>query len=201
MVSAFAEAGVSCFLCCIGSSNRRYFEEEYLPEVLSSTIATIIPQILGVNIANKKIDAETKVNQSCDQAVYFFSTLHKLRTQSDEKRSRNPITKIRQRISSQSSIGSGSRGSHRRGSSVTSFNMKRINSSGSFGSDRNSILTRGDAEDDRTVDTSSRSLSPGSKRTVVTAKSTKSAKSTKTESSKASKTSKSSKTAKTSAAF
>ncbi len=175
-----------------------------VPEVLSSTIATIIPQILGANIANKKIDAETIVNQACDQAVYFFSTLHKLRTQSDEKRSRNPITKIRKRISSQSSIGSGSRGSHRRGGSVSSFNMKRISSSGSFGSDRNSILNKGDAEDERTVDTSSGSLSPASKRTVISSKSTKSVKSTKTESSKtskASKISKASRTSKTSAAF
>ena len=29
LASAWGEAGVSCFLCCIGPSNRKYFEEEY----------------------------------------------------------------------------------------------------------------------------------------------------------------------------
>mmetsp|Transcript_7735 Transcript_7735/g.18954 ORF Transcript_7735/g.18954 Transcript_7735/m.18954 type:complete len:311 (+) Transcript_7735:125-1057(+) len=161
MVSAFAEAGLSCFFCCIGASNRRYFEEEYLPEVLASTIATIIPQILGANLANKKIDAETKVNKACDQAAFFFSTLNKLRLEYDETKSRNPITRIRKRMSSQSSIGSGSRGSHRKAGSVSSFNMKRINSQGSLNSDRNS--------DEITVDTrgTNGSLSPGSKRSVI----------------------------------
>jgi len=72
LVSAWTEAGISCFLDCIGASNRKYFVEEYLPQVLSSTIATIIPQILGENIADKKIDAETKVNKASEQAIFFF---------------------------------------------------------------------------------------------------------------------------------
>ena len=29
LASAWSEAGVSCFLCCIGASNRKYFQEEY----------------------------------------------------------------------------------------------------------------------------------------------------------------------------
>ena len=29
LVSAWSEAGISCFLNCIGASNRKYFEEEY----------------------------------------------------------------------------------------------------------------------------------------------------------------------------
>ena len=29
LASAWSEVGVSCFLCCIGPSNRKYFEEEY----------------------------------------------------------------------------------------------------------------------------------------------------------------------------
>ena len=112
-----------------------------VPKVLASIIATIIPQILGENIAYKKIDAETKVNKASDQAIYFFSTLNRLRMQSDEKRfNRNPF-KIRKRMSSQSSMGSGSHrrqssigsGSHRRANSYSSLNMKRINSQSSFG--------------------------------------------------------------------
>ena len=112
-----------------------------VPKVLASMIATMIPQILGENIADKKIDAETKVNKASEQAIYFFSTLNRLRMQSDEKRSnRNPF-KIRKRMSSQSSMGSGSHrrqssigsGSHRRTHSYSSLNLKRINSQSSFG--------------------------------------------------------------------
>jgi len=169
LVSAWSEAGISCFLNCIGAPNRRYFEEYYLPKVLASTIATIIPQILGRNIADKKIDAETKVIKASEQAFFFFSTLNKLRIQSDEKRSnRNPF-KIRKRMSSQSSLGSGSHrrqsskssigsGSHRRGNSYSSLNMKRINSQSSFGNGSqrslNSIQSVDGVGDDKTVDTS-----------------------------------------------
>jgi len=157
LVSAWSEASISCLLDCIGASNRKYFEEEYLPKVLSSMIATIIPQSLGENIAHKRIDAETKVNKASEQAIYFFSTLRKLRIQSDEKRSnRNVINKIRRRMSSQSSIGSGS---HRRAHSGSSFSLRRTNSQSSCGNGSqrslNSIGTIRsiDIGDDKTVDT------------------------------------------------
>lgn len=140
-------------------------------------IATIIPQILGENIADKKIDAETKVNKASEQAIYFFSTLNKLRMQSDEKRlNRNPIKKIRKRMSSQSSIGSASHrransisslnsATHGRASSISSLNLKRINSQSSFGNgsqrSRNSIYDV--VGDDKSVDTSGTHTSRGSK--------------------------------------
>lgn len=135
---------------------------------------------MGVNIAHKKIDAETKVNKASDQAMYFFSTLNTLRIQSDEKRSnRNPINKIRKRMSSQSSLGSGSRGSsrrsrgslsrsslsrgsHRRKKSASSVNMKRISSQSSLGNgSERSMYSIDDVEDETsTVDTSSGDSSP-----------------------------------------
>jgi len=165
LVSAWSEAGLSCFLGCIGASNRKYFEEEYLPKVLASTIATIIPQILGENIADKKIDAETKVNLASEQAVYFFSILKQIRTKSDEKRSkRNPIKKIRKRMSSQSSIGSGS---HRRSNSNSSFSLKRINSQSSFtNSSQKSLNSKYSVDgvgDDKTAENSGTQISRGSK--------------------------------------
>lgn len=99
-----------------------------------------------MNIAHKKIDAETKVNKASEQASYFFKTLNRLRIETDEKRSnRNPILKIRKRISSQSSVGSGSRGSsrvslgsksresHRRRKLTAPLNMKRMSSASSVG--------------------------------------------------------------------
>ena len=124
---------------------------------MAGIIATIIPQILGENIADKKIDAETKVNRASEQAIYFFETLNTLRMRSEEKKSRNPINKIRRRMSSQSSVGSGSRGSekaHRRKNS--SFSMKRVGSQSSNASNRslNSIYSV-DEGDDSTVATTS----------------------------------------------
>lgn len=133
-VSAWSEAGISCFLDCIGASNRKYFEEEYLPKVLASMIATEIPQILGESIADKKIDAETKVNKASDQAIYFFSTLNKVRMQADEKKRKNPIKKIRKRMSGQSSVGSCGSRSHRRQSSIGSGSHRRQSSTNSIGS-------------------------------------------------------------------
>jgi len=121
---------------------------------VAGIIATIIPQILGENIADKKIDAETKVNRASEQAIYFFETLNTLRMRSEEKKSRNPINKIRRRMSSQSSVGSGSRGSHKRTNS--SFSMKRVGSQNSNASNRslNSIYSV-DEGDDSTVATTS----------------------------------------------
>lgn len=136
-----------------------------VPKVLASTIATIIPQILGENIADKKIDAETKVNLASEQAVYFFSILKQIRTKSDEKRSkRNPIKKIRKRMSSQSSIGSGS---HRRSNSNSSFSLKRINSQSSFtNSSQKSLNSKYSVDgvgDDKTAENSGTQISRGSK--------------------------------------
>ena len=145
-----------------------------VPSMLTSTIAVIIPEILGVNIAHKKIDAETKVNNASEQATYFFKTLNKLRLESDEKRShRNPINKIRKRMSSQSSIGSGSRGSsrvsrgsksrgsHRRRKSSSSVNMKRISSSSSIGgASERSMYSIPDDITDETGSTTSGDSSP-----------------------------------------
>ncbi len=61
-------------------------------------------------MADKKIDAETKVLKAHDQALYFFAKLNQLRAaQVDEKRAnRNPIKNIRKRMSAGSSVGSGS---------------------------------------------------------------------------------------------
>ena len=133
-------------------------------------IAKLIPQILGENIANKKIDAETQVNKASEQAIYFFSTLQRLRIESDEKRlNRNPIKKIRKslgsvthrRVGSQSSFGSSS---HRRTgsqSSVINISLKRINSQNSIGTGSqhslNSIYPVGDyiGDDNDTVATQS----------------------------------------------
>ena len=140
-----------------------------VPKVLASTIATIIPQILGENIADKKIDAETKVNLASEQAVYFFSILKQIRTKSDEKRSkRNPIKKIRKRMSSQSSIGSGS---HRRSNSNSSFSLKRINSQSSFtNSSQKSLNSKYSVDgvgDDKTAENSGTQTSRGSKGCIL----------------------------------
>ena len=108
---------------------------------------------------DKKIDAETKVHKASEQAIYFFSTLHKLRTmQLDEKRiNRNLIKKIRKRMSSQSSAGNGS---HRKGgsqSSLGSVTLNRNNSQSSFGNGSqrslNSMYSVIGVEDDETVST------------------------------------------------
>jgi hypothetical protein len=140
-----------------------------VPKVLASTIATIIPQILGENIADKKIDAETKVNLASEQAFYFFSILKQIRTKSDEKRSkRNPIKKIRKRMSSQSSIGSGS---HRISNSNSSFSLKRINSQSSFtNSSQRSLNSKYSVDgvgDDKTAETSATQTSRGSKGSIL----------------------------------
>ena len=127
-----------------------------VPKKVAGIIATIIPQILGENIANKKIDAETKVNRASEQAIYFFETLNTLRMRSEEKKSRNPINKIRRRMSSQSSVGSGSRGSQRAHRRTGSYSMKRVGSQNSNASNRslNSIYSV-DEGDDSTVATTS----------------------------------------------
>ena len=60
-------------------------------------------------MADKKIDAETKVLKAHDQALFFFTKLNQLRAAPvDEKRERrNPIKNIRKRMSSAgSSVGS-----------------------------------------------------------------------------------------------
>jgi len=127
-----------------------------VPKKVAGIIATIMPQILGENIANKKIDAETKVNRASEQAIYFFETLNTLRMRSEEKKSRNPINKIRRRMSSQSSVGSGSRGSQRAHRRSSSISMKRVGSQNSNASNRslNSIYSV-DEGDDSTVATTS----------------------------------------------
>lgn len=135
--------------------------------MLTSTIAVIIPEVLGINIASKKIDAETKVNKASEQASYFFKTLNRLRTETDEKRSnRNPILKIRKRISSQSSVGSGSRGSsrvslgsksresHRRKKQSASGNLKRMSSANSIGTEERSMYSIDDVDDETASTTS-----------------------------------------------
>ena len=135
----------------------------------------IIPEILGVNIAHKKIDAETKVNKSSEQASFFFKTLNRLRTETDEKRSnRNPILKIRKRISSQNSVGSGSRGSsrvslgsksresNRRKKPTAPLNMKRMSSASSVGnaSAERSMYSIDDVDDETASTISGASSQP-----------------------------------------
>jgi hypothetical protein len=117
-----------------------------VPKVLAGILATIIPKMLGDEMSDKKIDAETKVHKASEQSIYFFSTLHKLREMhKDEKRiNRNPIYQIKKRIGSQSSVGSGS--AHHRISSQSSL--------GNDGSARSlNSLYSVDIEDDITVDT------------------------------------------------
>lgn len=124
-----------------------------------------MPDLIGENISDNKIDAETKVNKSTEQAIYFFSTLQNLRTQQLEERrtSRNPIKKIRTKMSSQSSLTS-SGTSHVRTnshSSVGKVNPCRIHSYVSLvdlanTSQRslNSMYSIDGPDDDKTVDTS-----------------------------------------------
>mmetsp|Transcript_14776 Transcript_14776/g.41173 ORF Transcript_14776/g.41173 Transcript_14776/m.41173 type:complete len:149 (-) Transcript_14776:443-889(-) len=132
-------------------------------------LASMMPQIIAETLSDKKIDAETKVNKASEQAVYFFSTLNKLRTTlADEKRSnRNPINKIRKKITSGSSV---SGGSHRRAGSHTSLgsiSLKRINSQSSIGttSQRSlaSMYSVEGLDDDKTVDTFGSRSSRGSR--------------------------------------
>eukprot|EP00536_Pseudo-nitzschia_multiseries_P001243 jgi/Psemu1/180477/e_gw1.15.63.1 len=166
--SAWTEKGLSCFLDCIGTSNRKIFEEDYLPKIVTRTLASMMPQIIAETLSDKKIDAETNVNKASEQAVYFFSTLNKLRTaQADERSNRNPINKIRKKIGSQSSV---SGGSHRRAGSLTtlgSISFKRINSQSSLGnaSERSlaSMYSVDGVDDDKTVDTFGSRTSRGSR--------------------------------------
>jgi len=128
-----------------------------------------MPQTLGENLSDKKIDAETKINKASEQAIYFFSTLNKLRTtQLEGKRTNyNPINKFRKRMSSQSSL---SGGSHRRVGSLTSLgniSLKRINSQASLGdaSQRSlaSMYSVDGVDDDKTVESSKSRASFGSR--------------------------------------
>lgn len=75
--------------------------------MLAGTISTTLDE----KMADKKIDAETKVLKAHDQAIFFFAKLNQLRTsQEDERRERrNPIKSIRKAITSAgSSVGSSS---------------------------------------------------------------------------------------------
>lgn len=138
LASEWTEAGISWVLESIGAQNRRTFEEKYLPKVLVGILATIIPRMLGDEMSDKKIDAETKVNKPSEQSLYFFETLNKLRTNHlDEKRiNRNPINKLRKRISSQSSLGNNSTRSLNSLYSVDAEDELTVDTRGSKGSSR-----------------------------------------------------------------
>lgn len=81
-----------------------------VPNLVTNVLTGTICTMLQEKMADKKIDAETKVLKAHDQALYFFAKLHQLRAaQIDEKRSnRNPIKNIRKRMSAGSSVGSSS---------------------------------------------------------------------------------------------
>jgi hypothetical protein len=83
-----------------------------VPNLITNILAGTIPTTLDEKMADKKIDAETRVLKANDQAIFFFTKLNQLRAaQVDEKRERrNPIKNIRKRMSSGagSSVGSGS---------------------------------------------------------------------------------------------
>lgn len=74
--------------------------------MLTSLLAATIPKMLNDKMADKKIEAETKVLRAKDQSAYFYPKLNKLRTEEwDQKSTRNPISNFRRRISSGGSIG------------------------------------------------------------------------------------------------
>ncbi|MGK3752514.1 MAG: hypothetical protein ACI8RD_004818 [Bacillariaceae sp.] len=106
--------------------------------------------MLGDEMSDKKIDAETKVHKASEQSIYFFSTLNKLREMhKEEKRiekriNRNPIYQIKKRIGSQSSMGNGS----------ANPRISSLSSLGNDGSTRSlNSLYSVEVEDDITVDT------------------------------------------------
>jgi hypothetical protein len=74
-----------------------------VPNMLTSLLAATIPKMLDEKMADKKIDAETKVLRAKDQSFYFYSKLNQLRTEEwDQKGSRNPIRTLRRRMSGSS---------------------------------------------------------------------------------------------------
>ena len=74
--------------------------------MLTSLLAATIPKMLNDKMADKKIDAETKVLRARDQSAYFYKKLNQLRTEDwDQKGTRNPIRTFRRRMSSGSTGG------------------------------------------------------------------------------------------------
>lgn len=51
-------------------------------------------------MSDKRIEADIKVLKAEEQAIYFFSKLNQLRQEEVQRTSRNPVKKLRRRISS-----------------------------------------------------------------------------------------------------
>ncbi|KAG7342030.1 hypothetical protein IV203_007122 [Nitzschia inconspicua] len=104
MTSAWTEYGLSWILESIGPSNRRFVEDCYLPNMVTSLLAATVPKMLAEKMSDKKIDAETKVLRAAEQALYFYEKLNELRSSDhwDQRFTLNPIKTIYKRMSSSS---------------------------------------------------------------------------------------------------
>mmetsp|Transcript_20543 Transcript_20543/g.33030 ORF Transcript_20543/g.33030 Transcript_20543/m.33030 type:complete len:244 (+) Transcript_20543:171-902(+) len=101
LASAWTEMGISWILDSIGTTNRKKFEDDYLPHLLTTLLAATIPKMLQSKMSNKKIEAETKVLKAQDQPIYFQKKVNQLRaSQADEKWNMNPFKTFRRSSSS-----------------------------------------------------------------------------------------------------
>mmetsp|Transcript_48733 Transcript_48733/g.117896 ORF Transcript_48733/g.117896 Transcript_48733/m.117896 type:complete len:338 (-) Transcript_48733:204-1217(-) len=118
--SWFSGGGISWFLQTIGADNRKYFEDDYLPTMLTTLLVDYIPQLLEERMVDKKIEAETKVLKAEDQAPYFFGKLAQVRQ--EEKSGGGTLKKFRRAFSNMTV-------SSDRSSSVASGQQQQRNSS------------------------------------------------------------------------
>lgn len=61
-------------------------------------LATEMPKMLEEKLANKRIDAETKVLKEADQARYFFQKYQVFQEERQAKKMRNPAYRLKKKI-------------------------------------------------------------------------------------------------------
>jgi hypothetical protein len=136
MTSAWTESGLSWLLEAMGPSNREQMEGSFckfqtpwvgtivsatvhyshthcllphyraVPNMVTSLLAATVPKMLKEKMADKKIEAETKVLRSREQSIYFYKKLNELRSTDhwDQRFTLNAIKTIYKRMSSSSSV-------------------------------------------------------------------------------------------------
>ena len=97
----FSGGGIAWFLQTIGADNRKYFEDDYLPSLITTLLVDYIPKLLEERMVDKKIEAETKVLKAEDQAPYFFGKLAQVR-QEEKSSGGGSLKKFRRAFSNMS---------------------------------------------------------------------------------------------------
>ena len=74
-----------------------------VPKVVAKNLEKEMPKILEEKIAKQKVKAETEVLKEKHQARYFFEKLKEIRELEKQRKKRNPLARITQRVSSRGS--------------------------------------------------------------------------------------------------